>query len=185
MDEHVIQKVVRWWDQGRVLDAGALVYGHLPPAFRPGWAANALELACSRFDRIAEVDDVLEIARNPRRWRKGSPAFSAVRALTLQEERRRRSGGAAAPLLDCILPLAENTAKVTANAAGGAFDGDCGAWVAVCLYEFAQALGRPEFTMQAREVVCLCKPPPLRPAPDQWGACPDPTRVTRPWWRFR
>jgi hypothetical protein len=88
-----VDTVAALWSSGKSLEAGSLIYPSIPDKARPGWASDILELACSQVPKVPhQVRSVLDIARNPNRWREGHAAFSGVRRLTLAEEKS-RSGG--------------------------------------------------------------------------------------------
>jgi len=137
-----IAQAQRDWEAGRALDAGRLIYERIPPRQRPGWAARALEAVRGLIPKTPEIDSVLEIARDPARWRAAHAAFTAVRALTLE---------AKDPLVEAVLHLAENVAKVTYNASGGPapFDHDAGWWVAQNLHGIISRGGEKASTLRA------------------------------------
>jgi hypothetical protein len=136
------------WASGRAHRAGWVIYEATPGPLRPAWAADILELSCSQLAAVpAPVQAVVAIARDPRRWRDAHAAFSAVRDLTLAEERS-HAGGA---VYESVLFVAENAAKVVYNASGelAPFDYDCGYWLVGCLRHLADATGSPEFEQRA------------------------------------
>jgi len=119
---------------------------------RPAWAAEILDLACSQLPAVPiPVQAVAAIARDPKRWREARAAFDAVRSLTLAEERLHAGGRVYA----CLLYVAENAAKVVYNATGplAQFDVDCGNWLVVCMRQFADAIGSPEFADRVRALL--------------------------------
>ena len=109
----------RDWEAGRALDAGRLLYERVPKQQRPGWAARVLDLVRDLAPKTPEVEQILEIARDPARWPEAHPAFQTVRRLTLETKD---------PLVESVLSLAEKVAKVTYNASGGSapFEHDAG-----------------------------------------------------------
>ena len=137
-----IAQAERDWEAGHALDAGRLIYERIPPRQRPAWAAQALEAVRGLIPKMPEIDGVLEIARDPARWRAAHDAFTAVRALTL---------GAKDPLVEAVLRLAENVAKVTYNASGGPapFDRDAGWWVAQNLHAIISRGGEKASKLRA------------------------------------
>jgi hypothetical protein len=143
-----VEAIASLWSTGKPLQAGAVIYGAIPNAARPEWAADILELTCSQVPTVpAQVQAVIKIARDRKRWREAHAAFSAVRRLTLAEEKTHSAG----QVYECLLFVAQNTAKVVYNASGESapFDEDSGDWLVRCLRDFADAIGSPEFDNQA------------------------------------
>ena len=99
----------RDWEAGRALDAGRVLYEHMPKSQRPAWAARALEFVKGLVPKTPEIERVLEIAKDPARWGEAYEAFQAVRPLLLETKD---------PLLESVLGLAEKVAKVTYLASG-------------------------------------------------------------------
>jgi hypothetical protein len=136
------------WASGQARRAGSAIYEAISGPHRPAWAADILELSCSRLaDVPAPVRAVAEIARDPLRWREAHAAFSAVRKLTLAEEKSHAGG----VVYELVLFVAENAAKVVYNASGqpAPFDYDCGYWLVGCLRELVEAVGSLEFEQRA------------------------------------
>ena len=117
------------WAAGQHLRAGELIYDCIPVRRRPLWAARVLEIFCAHVSPPRAVCNVLEIAATSKRWREAHDAFTAVRRLTLQQE---KLGDEKDPLAYGLLHLAENVAKVAYNASDPAapFDDDAGWWIA-------------------------------------------------------
>ncbi len=99
----------RDWEAGRALDAGRVLYEHMPRQQRPAWAAHVLEFVKALVPKTPEIERLLEIARNPAKWPEAQEAFKAVRGLKV---------AAKDPLLEATLALAETVAKVTYNGSG-------------------------------------------------------------------
>ncbi len=114
-----VAQAKRDWEAGRALDAGRLLYERVPKQQRPGWAARILELVKDLAPKTPEVEQILEIARDPARWPEAHTALHPVRRLTLETKD---------PLVESVLSLAEKVAKVTYNASGGSasFEHDAG-----------------------------------------------------------
>lgn len=146
MKQEFIEEAQEHWQAGRSLEAGQLLYEHIPIKLRPAWAAEALALACSHVPTIPEVEAVLEIANDPPRWPEARDAFLAVRKLTLQAEE---------PLYEGVLILAENVAKVVYNASGRSppFDHDAGWWIAQNLKYMTKQINDPKFAADAWSVL--------------------------------
>ena len=151
-----VASIGKLWDAGNAGQAASLIYDSTPITMRPAWAADILDLSCSRLrDVPAPVRAVIEIGRSPSRFREGDAAFSAVRKLTLVEDESHAGGGTY--LL--VLVTAENAAKVIYNASGvrepikpperAPFDEVCGNWLVRCLRHLADASDCPEFKRAA------------------------------------
>lgn len=83
---------------------------------QPRWGARLLERFQSRHPRLAEIDAVVAIAHDPRRWQEASAAFRALRERTLEMEQAPDRSSYE------FLVLAEDLAKTTANAIPGEED---------------------------------------------------------------
>lgn len=178
-----IDSIRALWEAGETERAARAIYDALPDGRRPGWAADVLELACSRLPAAPEpVQAVLEIGR-ARRLRAAHAAFSAVRGLTLAADREGRGGVYAA-----VLGIAEDAAKVMYNASGvrepvargvpAPFDEECGYWLACGLAYLARMAGSPEFAQAAWAVHETWLSPTAR------HCCQSGPQAKRAWWRF-
>ena len=157
------------WEAGQPAPAARAIYDSLPSRRRAAWAADVLDLACSRLPSVpAPVRAVVELGRAGN-LRSAHTAFSAVRDLTLAADGAGDRGVYAA-----VLGIAEDAAKVMYNASGvvepvppgvkAPFDEECGYWLAGGLAHLARASGSVEFARAAWAVH------------QAW--------LTRPWWRF-
>jgi hypothetical protein len=99
----------RDWEAGRALDAGRVLYEHMPVGQRPPWAAQVLEFVKDLVPKTPEIERVLAIAKDRARWREAYEAFQAIRRLLPE---------AKDPLVESVLALAEKVAKVTYIASG-------------------------------------------------------------------
>ncbi len=137
-----IAQAQRDWEAGRALDAGRLIYERMPTRQRPAWAARVLEAVRGLIPKTSEIERVLEIARDPPRWGVAHDAINAVRALT---------ANAKDPLVEAVLHLAENVAKVTYNASGGPapYDRDAGWRVAQNLHAIISQGGEKASKLKA------------------------------------
>jgi hypothetical protein len=151
-----IEQIRGLWEAGEANRAGMLIYDAMPMAMRPGWAADILEVTCSRLRDVPfQIRNVIEIGRKSKRLREAHDAFSAVRNLTLIEDETRFGGN----IYLAVLETAEYAAKVIYNASGveepikpgehAPFDDDCGYWLVGCLDNFVQICGSLEFKQQA------------------------------------
>jgi hypothetical protein len=136
------------WASGKAHHAGWVIYEATPNALRPAWAADILELACSQLPIVpTQIQAVIEIARDAKRWREAHAAFSAVRGLTLVEHKSHAGG----EVYESLLFVAENAAKVVYNASGepAPFDYDCGYWLVGCLRHLVDTIGSLAFEQRA------------------------------------
>ena len=91
--------------------AGKEVFERIESASRPEWAANILSWAAARSGvSLAEIDEVVAVARDPARWREAHDTHSELSRAYRSAER----GG----LLQAVLDIAVTTVKVTYNASG-------------------------------------------------------------------
>ena len=130
------------WEGENPLEIGRIIFEQIPPAKRPKWAASVLQLATSWIRHIPEIDYVLAIARDPREWEKGHIAFDRIRNLTLINKEE---------FIECLLLLAENTAKVIYNETNPTdpFDADSGWWIAENLWSITAKINDAEFEQKA------------------------------------
>ena len=111
------------WQGEEPVEVGRIIFKQIAPINRPIWAASILELATSWIRHLPEIDYLIAIARDSKEWNKGHIAFDQIRKLTLVNQES---------LLEPLLLLAENTAKVTYNETHprDPFDEDSGWWIA-------------------------------------------------------
>jgi hypothetical protein len=119
-------------------EMGRLLLDPLSASERVRRAAAVLHACIEQSERVAEVDQVLEIARDATRWWEGHRAFDAVRRLTLEAERRHATGRYVS-----LLFVAEITAKTAYNASEplDPFDDDSPWWLVPNARHFALTLG--------------------------------------------
>jgi hypothetical protein len=156
----IVEEAKQHWEAGRALDAGRILFEHLPESSRPGWAAGILAIAAGHFPKVSEVENVLATAEavDPTVWLGAKEIFHQVRALTLRTERQGQPGHQEHQAQLCFLLLAENTAKLTYNSFRQPgwvedlapplprFDADAGWWIAANIRCIADALGDRGFT---------------------------------------
>ncbi|WPD24450.1 MAG: hypothetical protein SD837_07765 [Candidatus Electrothrix scaldis] len=130
------------WKGENPVEVGRIIFEQIPPLKRPAWVASILTLATSWIRHIPEIDYILAIAREPKEWNKGHVAFDQVRELTLINQDA---------LIECLLLLAENTAKVIYNETypRNPFDKDSGYWIAENLWAITSKINDPEFEQHA------------------------------------
>lgn len=135
----------QWLDGDDIVDFGHRLMADLPPAQQVARAKAVLDLCRGRLPPIGAVERVATIAADPTRWAEGHDAFSAVRALTLREERK-----ATHAAYKALLFVAEIAAKIIYNASGtpAPFDRDSPWWLANNARTFARALADEVFTRQ-------------------------------------
>ena len=95
---------------------------------------------------VPAVDHVAALAVDPARWVEAHAAFSAVRDLTLREERERSSEAYRA-----LLYVAEIAAQIIYNASGASapFDSDSAWWLAGNTRTFVRRINDEYFAHQA------------------------------------
>lgn len=147
MQDNYIEQATNFWSSGNSLEAGRILYEHIPSELRPGWAANILHLCRSLRNPIAELDAVFEIAQDSSRWLEAYDAFRRLRKLVLQVEKMRVNDR----IYLSILSLGENTAKVTYNSSGGPapFDHDAGWWIVQNLKTICDEVQDQDFALHA------------------------------------
>jgi hypothetical protein len=133
------------WSEGRYLDAGAAIYEHLSAKERAIWASNLLSFCREHGPSVKPIDELLNLAAQPRRWNQANEAFYQVREITLFAEREPHKLDRR---LRSMLYVAENAAKVIYNASGPEepFDHDAGWWLAPCLQHFLTVVGNSQVT---------------------------------------
>jgi hypothetical protein len=120
-----------------------MIYEWLPNAARPRLAAELLSLSCALLPSIpVEVSSVIELSKDPRRWREAHGAFRKVRRLTSELLRDTPDD----KVRETVLLVAENAAKVIYNASGepAPFDHDCGYWLVGSAHDLAMKVHSPE-----------------------------------------
>jgi len=148
----IIRKAEDLWNANHPLEVGRLLFERIPREARPAWAAEILEVARGRIPPIPEVEAVIVFARSPETWGNGSDSksreahnfFGAVRQYALKHKSKDT-------LLQNVLSLAENVAKVTYNAYGyGApFDHNAGWRIAANLKNIIMTSSDAEFAERA------------------------------------
>jgi hypothetical protein len=147
----ILARAAGYWEGGRALDAGELIFESLPAETRPIWAAGILRLVHESGGRNCfAIQVVLEIADDPTEWASARGAFLKLRKETLRLERSWFSSRKQRLLL-LQLYVAENVAKVLYNATNPAdeFDGDSGWWIAKCLRDFVEMCDDQELSKAA------------------------------------
>jgi hypothetical protein len=154
LSNRLLDEAEQHWLAGRFQDAGRILYENVPRERRVVWASSVLEHAYRYFEPVAEVDEVLVMARAPHRWHEAHEAFQRVRQVSL------RMGHL--PVQESILFLAETTCKVIYNASGqpAPFDFDAGWLIPQHLVHVINLLESSELAFQAW---------PLLTAPDSRG----------------
>jgi hypothetical protein len=135
------------WQRGQVLEAGRLIFEHLPNDSRPKWAARILRFAVERSGvQCPCFEQLLYTADHQAMWGNGHRAFSEVRNVTLKmdELRKRQRLVKEQEALCLLLPLAELVAKVVYNATypPDEFDEDSGWHIVLYLKKFFERLNQ-------------------------------------------
>jgi len=138
MKRKTAEELYDCWVTGDAFSAGRAIFEPLTPAQQVDRAADVLAACVARLPAPEAVMKVLELARDPSHWHEAHDAFSAVRNLTLEEERTPSDSAYGAMLF-----VAENAAKAIYSASGRSapFDHDAPWWIAPCARAFVQAVG--------------------------------------------
>jgi hypothetical protein len=141
MSESPEQLYARWTARDAVA-VGRDLFAPLTPAQRVERGAAVLGICLAQIPAPPAVAHVLTLATERERWSEAHEAFSAVRYLTLAEERHPTSAAYSA-----LLFVAENVAKTVYNASGAPapFDEDSPWWIASCARSLVETLGDPHF----------------------------------------
>jgi hypothetical protein len=123
------EKLYKRRSTGDALAVGQDIFSSLSPTQQVARAGAVLEACAAWVHGPKPVAQVIELAKNPSRWREGHDAHSAVRDLTLAEERASTSKA-----YEALLFVAENVAKTIFNASGQSapFDKDAPWWISSC-----------------------------------------------------
>ena len=110
-----LDRAAELWRGGQPLEAWRLIFEKLPTEERSRWASRVLRLVIARSGvQNAQINHLLDIADNPKKWGKAHQAFSRLRKSTLALERL-QARSHEQDLLLRHLYLAENVAKVICN----------------------------------------------------------------------
>jgi hypothetical protein len=112
------------------------------------WAAGILEVVQTLAPGIAEVEAILSVARDERRWSEGHGVFDAAR-------RRYLRLAGTTTVEHAVLNFAELVAKVTFNASNtnAPFDENSGWYVGPLAVRIAAAVDRDGFTSRLQEAI--------------------------------
>ena len=162
MDEASRQKIVSEAQElsrtGRALEAGKLIFEHIPTDHLAQWSANILEIALDHFLTSPDIQAVLEFAKHPDvfgngiddKWREAHAIIDEVNRFPyLLPE----------PFPQLVFRLATNVGKVVYNAQGypAPFDYDAGWEVVAILIQIVQGVRDPKFEAKAWSVLCAEK----------------------------
>ena len=145
-----------FWDSGRMLDAGELVFRNLKDKDKPIWAGSILSFVATRNNiSLESINQVIRLAGSPSEWGLAHAAFSSIRSQLLKLERM-RDRSTEQELVYHILYLSESVAKVVYNGSNpdDPFDEDSGWWVAQCLRNVVDLLGDNLFAESAWSLFC-------------------------------
>jgi hypothetical protein len=154
-----LERAAEYWRGGQPLEAGRLIYEHLPLQARPKWAARIFRSVLGKSGvQPSLFEQVLYTADHQAMWGNGHRAFSILRASTLKLDELQRTRGLTKEetLLGDLLSLAELVAKVTYNATDppDPFDEDSGWWIATSLKGFVDQWQDEEFSKAAWSALC-------------------------------
>jgi hypothetical protein len=81
------------WIADSAVPLGRDLYEDLPVHERPVWAARVLGTCLRHLDlEVSALDEVYDVATDPKRWLQARDAFDAVRRLVLEEEEAPQHG---------------------------------------------------------------------------------------------
>jgi hypothetical protein len=140
MNQNIIDQAhEHWMADNRPFELGRLLYDNLPTEKRPQWAASILRLAYTRTRIVSEIDFLLTIAEDPKRWNEALQALDSLRGITLVDRNA---------LHYEIVDMAQKVAKVTHNASGqpDPFPNDIGCRMIVDLHQIVNLVDNNAFT---------------------------------------
>ena len=70
--EEIVSQAYEFWVQGDAWNAGRIIDIHIPMAKRAEWMADILDVVSAMFNTDPSIDDVIDFARNPNKFGKGS-----------------------------------------------------------------------------------------------------------------
>jgi hypothetical protein len=131
------------WSADDIAITGRKIYEAVPADQRPDWAGAILLYVAGDEFLCPELAYVVDISIDERRWMEAHGAFSAVRELTLQNERL----GQFDSQQQLILNIGETAAKVVYNASKplAPFDHHAGWRMAPQVKQLADAVDRKDF----------------------------------------
>lgn len=142
-----IDEAEKYWQAGRGVDAGRLLFEQVPVATRPQWAVGILDFVVnlSGVHHLA-ISRVQQIGGDRAQWGAAHGAFSQLRKLLISSEGVSDLSNKQELLLS-VTSLAENVAKVIYNATDpeDEFDEDSGWWIVECLLHCAVHIERADF----------------------------------------
>ena len=128
------------WSADDAADFGRVIFERVPPPERPDWAA-AIVLHSEQHAPRAELNRLVELGLDPKRWLEAEPLFHELRQRTLENER----AGKRKSVDQLVLDIAETAAKVIANAGGAKFDHHAGWRLAPRLKALSEAVADNAF----------------------------------------
>ena len=153
-----LEKAKKYWDEGKPIDAGRLIFEALPNSSRPLWAAQILKIVSEKSNIQNDmINRLIKMASNQSEWINAKKIFSVIRQTALDLDKKRESGlSKDQEILGWVLSLAELVAKVTYNAINpfDEFDEDSGWWIASNLNGFCKCLADEDFTKKAWTILC-------------------------------
>lgn len=130
-------------------DSGRRIFLAVPANVRPGWAATLLELLAPYEPTMPpEVQELLQLIEDDKRWPEAHKQFSRIRELSLRQPQ------------NTFLALAELVAKVTYNASNhpAPFDADAGWYIPALTAQLANRAADESLRRELRRVLVLHLP---------------------------
>ena len=111
-----LEQAQLFWQANQPREAGRLIWEHIPVKKRVEWATRVLSMVVERTGiTSAPVNNVLQIANNPAKWRSAHDAFSMARSASIALSNDSNKTPERMSLRHSLC-LAEIVAKITYNA---------------------------------------------------------------------
>jgi hypothetical protein len=154
-DHNYLAAAAECWSNGKIVDAGRLIFEHLPIRLRPVWAADLLRLILKQT-RIEcdQIEAILTVTEDQTRWKESYAIFMLLRDCTL-DLIKHNSLPPSESLILAVVGLAEDVAKVTYNASDppDRFDDDAGWYIVPAVKHICDLVGVEAFSRVIREVL--------------------------------
>jgi hypothetical protein len=150
------KKAKEYWQSNQPLKVGELIFENLSIDIRPRWALTILESIVKRTKiKSVPIEHIIEIAKQPEKWKEAHGAFDKLRESTLKLEKL-KVRSIEQDLLLCHVLLAENVAKVIYNSTNppDEFDEDSGWWIVPCVKDIIDVLNDDAFAQSMWSVLC-------------------------------
>lgn len=130
-------------------DGGRRIFLAVPVNARPGWAATLLELLAPYEPAIpSEVQELLHLIEDDKRWPEAHRQFNRIREVSLRQPQ------------NTFLDLAELVAKVTYNASNSPapFDADAGWYIPALAAQLVNRTADESLRREVRRVLTIHLP---------------------------